>query len=552
MLYFARFIIIFLVLVVHNQILAQNYTQQDSIRGTLNKYRSCYDVKFYDLFIMLDDIERSIERSYNIMHVQANTNFDKIQIDLFENMEIMIIEFEDEILNFTKNKNASYIEFPRTIKKEEIISLKIWFGGYPITAKNPPWDGGFTWSEDSNKAWVGVSCQGIGASLWWPCKDHQSDEPDSMRITISVRSPLNAISNGRLKRDTSYWSNYMNSWMNEYEWFVSYPINNYNVTLNVANYSSFEDILIRNEDTLDLSYYVLKKNLSIAKNHFKQVKPIITCLEKYLGSYPFERDGFTLVETPYLGMEHQSCIAYGNNYQNGYNGNTKFIDNLEFDYIILHEAGHEWWGNSITTNDIADMWVHEGFCTYSEALFVECYYGYEKMLSYLKNQRKFIVNDKPIISDYGVNKQGSRDMYFKSALMLHTLRSLVDNDTLFFKMLLDINKDFKYRCIDGDELINYIVDYLKIDLKLFFQQYLTQSSLPEFNYKLEVTGKDVVLICNWNAMNGFDMPIKASIGKKEDIWINTSNKIKEIKLGNIDVHDFRIRDDLFLISVKKM
>ena len=222
MLHFARFIIIFLVLVVHNQILAQNYTQQDSIRGTLNKYRSCYDVKFYDLFIMLDDIERSIERSYNIMHVQANANFDKIQIDLFENMEIMIIEFEDEILNFTKNKNASYIEFPRTIKKEEIILLKIWFGGYPITAKNPPWDGGFTWSEDSNKAWVGVSCQGIGASLWWPCKDHQSDEPDSMRITISVRSPLNAISNGRLKRDTSYWSNYMNSWMNEYEWFVSY------------------------------------------------------------------------------------------------------------------------------------------------------------------------------------------------------------------------------------------------------------------------------------------------------------------------------------------
>ena len=168
MLYFARFIIIFLVLVVHNQILAQNYTQQDSIRGTLNKYRSCYDVKFYDLFIMLDDIERSIERSYNIMHIRANTNFDKIQIDLFENMEIMIIEFEDEILNFTKNKNASYIEFPRTIKMGEIISLKIWFGGYPITAKNPPWDGGFTWSEDNNKPWVGVSCQGIGASLWWP------------------------------------------------------------------------------------------------------------------------------------------------------------------------------------------------------------------------------------------------------------------------------------------------------------------------------------------------------------------------------------------------
>ena len=249
--------------------------------------------------------------------------------------------------------------------------------------------------NNNNKPWIGVSCQGIGASLWWPCKDHQSDEPDSMRIKVAVRYPLKIIANGDLRSDTAIWDQYFNSWMNVSEWFVSYPINNYNVTLNIGDYVHFSDNYISNNDTLRLDYYVLNGNEHRAKQHFAQVKPMMQCFENYFGRYPFWNDGYALVETSYLGMEHQSAIAYGNNYLPGYRGSLSYSGGLDFDYIIIHETGHEWWGNSITTNDIADMWVHEGFCTYSEALYVECIYGYDEMIKYVNNQKRFIRNNSP-------------------------------------------------------------------------------------------------------------------------------------------------------------
>ncbi|NQY21702.1 MAG: matrixin family metalloprotease, partial [Campylobacteraceae bacterium] len=241
--------------------------------------------------------------------------------------------------------------------------------------------------------WIGVSCQGLGASVWWPCKDHQSDEPDSMRITCSAKYPNKIIANGNLRKDTAIWSNYLNCWLNQSKWFVSYPINNYDVSINIGDYVHFSDVYISGDDSLDLSYYVLSYNEEKAKEHFQQVKPMMQCFENYFGKYPFWNDGYALVETPYLGMEHQSAIAYGNDYLAGYHGNTNFIAGLDFDYIIVHESGHEWWGNSITTNDIADMWVQEGFCTYSEVLYVECMYGYETKLKYVNNQRNRIKND---------------------------------------------------------------------------------------------------------------------------------------------------------------
>ena len=531
---------------------AQEFTRKDSLRGNLTEIRTCYDVTFYDLFVMVDEQERSLEKSYNNIHFSVVSDFDKIQIDLAANMEVMRIEFEGAELEFIREFDAVFINFPRVLKKGEQSSVKVWYGGYPREAINAPWDGGFSWKKDGNgNPWIGVSCQGLGASVWWPCKDHQSDEPDSMRITCTARYPLKIVSNGDLRSDTSVWNQYFNSWVNVSEWFVSYPINNYNVTLNIGDYVSFSEGYISEKDTLKMDYYVLHDHLEKAKIHFKQVKPMMECFENYFGKYPFWKDGYALVETPYLGMEHQSAIAYGNDYLPGYHGNTRFIDGLDFDFIIVHESGHEWWGNSITTNDIADMWVHEGFCTYSEVLYVECMHGYDAMLSYVNNQKRSVRNDKPIVGHYHVNTEGSSDMYQKGSLMLHTLRNLLEDDELWFEMIKGIANDFKYKTVDGQEVINYINEKSGKDFTDFFNQYLKNKKLPEFQYKLQKEGRNITLLYRWEAITNFDMPILINTGSK-DFWIYPNEQWNEQDLGGFDKHDFRVRDDLFFIDIKKM
>ena len=278
---------------------------------------------------------------------------------------------------------------------------------------------------------------------------------------------------------------------------------------------------------------------------------MLECFEKYFGPYPFYKDGYTLIETTYLGMEHQSAIAYGNNYLPGYNGNRQFISGLDFDYIIIHETGHEWWGNSITTNDIADMWIHEGFCTYSEVLYVECIYGYDIMLDYVNNQKRSVRNDKPIIGPYNVNKKGSNDMYQKGSLMLHTLRSLIDNDSLWFLIIKGISEEFKYQIVDGAEIIDYINEKVDLDLYYFFQQYLYKSEIPIFEYKTQKKGRGHTLLYRWNAIDDFNMNIKVNVGAK-DILLLPESEWKEYCLGNVDIKSFKVRDDLFYVNVKKI
>ena len=530
---------------------AQEFTRKDSLRGNLTELRTCYDVTFYDLFVMVDHQDQSLEKSYNIIHFTVVSDFDKMQIDLAQNMEVMRIEFEQKELEYSREFDAVYINFPRLLTKGEQANVKVWYSGYPREAVNAPWDGGFSWKKDDNgNPWIGVSCQGLGASVWWPCKDHQSDEPDSMLITCTARYPSKIVSNGDLRKDTSEWNQYFNSWVNVSEWFVSYPINNYNVTLNIGDYVHFSEAYISKNDTLRMDYYVLHDNLDKAKEHFKQVKPMMECFEKYFGAYPFWNDGYALVETPYLGMEHQSAIAYGNDYLPGYHGNTRFIDGLNFDFIIVHESGHEWWGNSITTNDIADMWVHEGFCTYSEVLYVECMYGYDAMLSYVNNQQRSVKNDKPVIGTYHVNAEGSSDMYNKGSLMLHTLRSLIEDDELWFEMIKGIANDFKHETVDGQEIINYINKKSGKDFTDFFNQYLKNKEIPAFQYKLHQEGRNITLLYRWKAIPEFDMPILINTGS-EDFWIYPNAEWKEQDLGGFDKHDFKVRDDLFFIDIKK-
>ena len=529
-----------------------SFSRKDSLRGNLTSIRSCYDVTFYDLFLIIDIPEKSIVMSYNEIYFKATSDFNHFQIDMASNMDIILIEFEGERLEFDREFDAVFVHFPRIIERGEQAKIKVWYGGYPKQAVNPPWDGGFSWEKDDNeKDWIGVSCQGLGASTWWPCKDHQSDEPDSMRITCSAKNPNKIIANGNLRKDTAIWSNYLNCWLNQSEWFVSYPINNYDVSINIGDYIHFSDVYVSGDDSLDLSYYVLSYNKEKAKKHFKQVKPMIQCFENYFGKYPFWSDGYALVETPYLGMEHQSAIAYGNNYLAGYHGNTNFIAGLDFDYIIIHESGHEWWGNSITTNDIADMWVQEGFCTYSEVLYVECMHGYESMLKYVNNQKSRIRNDKPIIGPYHVNKEGSGDMYQKSSLMLHTLRTLIEDDKLWFKMIKGIAKEFQYQTIDGQYILDYINKKSGKDFSVFFDQYLKNKDLPEFQYKLIKQGRNVTLMYRWEAIANFDMPILVNIGKN-NFWIYPDSDWKEQSLGKMDIDDFMVVEELFLIKVKKI
>ena len=533
-------------------IFSQEYTLSDSLRGNLSKNRICYDVFFYDLNIIVDEKKKAIVNSYNDFHIEAIDNFNKIQIDLFNNLEIISIDFENDVLEYQRISNAVFVDFPRKINKGERLSFRVNYSGFPRPAVNPPWDGGFSWEfDDNDNPWIGVSCQGLGASSWWPCKDHQSDEPDSMKITCTVRTPLKVISNGNQIKQKIIYSNDLKSEANQSTWFVSYPINNYNVTLSIANYSHFTDTYINNSDTLYLDYYVLTYNLEKARSHFKQVKPMLKCFEYLFGQYPFHNDGFSLVETPYLGMEHQSAIAYGNNYLPGYNGNKNFIAGLDFDYIIIHETGHEWWGNSITTNDIADMWVHEGFCTYSEVLYVECIYGYEVMLDYIENQKRFVQNDKPIVGNYNVNKRGSNDMYQKGSLMLHTLRNVINDDSLWFSIIKGISEDFKYKVIDGVDILDYIKNKVKIDLKTFFEQYLYNRKIPIFEYKIQKEGREFVLLYRWNAIKDFNMKLFINDGQK-NILIHPESQWKEFSLGNIDIKSFNIRDDLFYIDIKKI
>jgi aminopeptidase N len=544
--------LIFLSLIFSLSALSQEFTYSDSLRGNLSEFRSCYDVYYYDLDITVDDYQQKIINSYNNIHIKALSDFQTIQIDLFENLKIHSIQFEHKKLEFQRIHNAVFINFPRTINENEKISFKVLYSGKPRVAVNPPWDGGFSWEKDNNgNPWVGVSCQGLGASSWWPCKDHQSDEPDSMKITSTVRYPLQVISNGKKKSDKTFFSEELQSKANKSSWYVSYPINNYNVTLCIGDYKYFNDIHINNFDTLQLDYYVLKYNYNKARDHFQQVNPMLECFEKYFGPYPFYKDGYTLIETPYLGMEHQSAIAYGNNYLPGYNGNKQFIAGLDFDYIIVHETGHEWWGNSITTNDIADMWIHEGFCTYSEVLYVECIYGYDIMLKYVNNQKRSVRNDKPIIGPYNVNKKGSNDMYQKGSLMLHTLRSLIDNDSLWFSIIKGISEEFKYKIVDGIEIINYINEKVDLDLYYFFKQYLNNADIPIFEYKIQKNGRGSTLLYRWNAINDFNMNIKVNIGQK-DLWLSPDSEWKEYGLGNADIKSFNVRDDLFYVNVKKI
>ncbi|MEJ6734985.1 MAG: M1 family metallopeptidase [Flavobacteriales bacterium] len=543
-----RIFVFYVFLFISSSLVAQEFGRSDSLRGYLSPIRSCYDVTYYHLDINVDPEEKFI-KGYTEIHFNALESFQIFQIDLFENMNISQIIYKEKELDFTREFNAVFVDFKDTIELNTQAFITVFYDGYPREAINAPWDGGFSWKKDKNdKDWIGVSCQGLGASSWWPNKDHQSDEPDSMLISCQIPYGLTCVSNGNLRlhdlrKSTMHF--------NTFHWFVSYPINNYDVSVNIGDYVHFGDKFISQSDTLSLDYYVLSYNEDKARKQFEQVKPMLRCFEEYLGPYPFFNDGYALIETPYLGMEHQSGIAYGNDYKPGYKGNTDFIAGLDFDYIIIHETGHEWWGNSITANDISDMWIQETFCTYSEVLYVECIYGYDAMIKYVKNQMSMARNARPIVGVPDVHSKGSSDMYAKGSAVMHTVRSLVENDSLWFDLIKTMTNHFKYQTIDGRDVLNYINQKSGKNFDNIFQQYLYNSKLPVFEYYFTGFGRNKKLNYRWKAIESFNMPIKVRLDGNFYKWVYPTSEWQQIRMKGSS-RNFKIAQHLFLIDSKKI
>jgi aminopeptidase N len=505
----------------------KQFSRADTLRGTLTELRSSYDVTAYDLDIAVDMEAKTISGS-NAISFTAVRELRRLQIDLFNNMSISSVSMNGKELKYTREFNAVFVDFPEVIKKGAKAAILVRYSGMPQIAKRAPWDGGFSWTKDGNgDQWLGVSCQGTGASLWWPCKDHQSDEPERTSIQVTVPEKFMAVCNGRLTREES-----AGAGLKRFRWEVSYPINNYNVTLNVARYAHFSDHYFNAAyaDTLQLDYYVLRESLNKAKEQFAQVKPMMDVYYKRFGEYPFVKDGFKLIETPYLGMEHQSAVAYGNGFRNGYRGMDLSGSGYgqKFDYIIIHESAHEWWGNNITTNDIADMWVHEGFTQYAEALYVEELFGYDAYLKYINGLRTNVANDIPVIGVYNVNSEGSGDMYPKGALLVHTLRGIIDDDKFFFKLLLELQTRYRHSTVNSGDIEAFFSQRTGVDLSHVFDVYLRDVTIPVLELRTSSEGSGTAVEYRWKPatayLRAFDMPVAvtAGDGKKEIIFPTAS------------------------------
>ncbi|HYI78038.1 MAG TPA: M1 family metallopeptidase, partial [Chryseolinea sp.] len=426
-----------------------------------------------------------------------------LQIDLQPPLVIDSVLQDGRKLSFIpKGKHAYMISVQKPQLPNTFESINVYYSGHPIIAKDPPWEGGFQFTKDlEGNNFVATSCQGLGASAWWPNKDHSYDEPDSMLMSITVPDPLIDVSNGRSRGIVKNING-----TTTYNWFVSNPINNYGVNVNAAKYVHFSDTLNGEGGVLDLDYYVLPYNLEKAKEHFKQAKLMLRAFEHWFGPYPFYRDGYKLVETPYLGMEHQSSVTYGNGYQNGYLGKDLSYTGwgLKWDFIIVHESGHEWFANNITYQDIADMWIHEGFTNYSESLFTEYYYGKDAGTDYVVGTRQDIKNDIPIIGIYNVNQRGSDDMYPKGGNMLHTIRHSIGNDSLFREILRGLNKTFYHQTVTSKQVEDFISEKAGIDFSRVFDQYLRTVKIPELQYY--VKGKKTYY--RWtNVVDNFDLQL---------------------------------------------
>lgn len=527
------------------QVSAQ-FSRQDSLRGSITPERSWWDALHYDIYVNPDyqseEISGTVELRFCVLEPSA-----VMQIDLQEPLNLESVKWNafgdssvwnPKPLNFTREGNVFYINFPLSLKKGSYQKILLTYNGKPREAQRPPWDGGWIWTKDDKKRrWMNVACQGLGASAWFPCKDHQYDEPDlGARLSIYVKDTIKAIANGNGKKmakdDGFLWS-----------WEVKNPINLYNIIPYIGHYTNWKETFRGENGDLECSYWVIDYNEQKARKQFEQVSMTLKAFEHWFGPFPFYEDGFKLVESPHLGMEHQSAIAYGNEFKMGYKGTDLSGTGwgLKWDFIIVHETGHEWFGNNISAKDVADMWIHEGFTNYSETLFTEYHFGKEAGNAYCIGTRKLIQNDKPIVGPYGVNQEGSWDMYYKGGNMIHTIRQIYNDDEKFRMMLREMNQKFRHQTVTTKEIENFISEKAGIDLSKVFDQYLRTAKIPVLEYSL---GPNSVSYRWTNCVSNFDMKVKLKNGS----WLDPTTNWKESP-GRMD--QFEV-DQNFYIKVNKV
>ena len=516
-----------------------NFTRQDTLRGSITPEREWWDLSYYHLDIKVNPEQKTISGK-NTIQYKVLKPYQVMQIDLQQPLMLTKVTQNGKTLTIKHDGNAHFVTLLDNQNIGDTNSVIAFYEGKPREAVRAPWDGGISWKKDNNgNHFVASSCQGLGASVWWPNKDHMYDEVDSILISVNVPKGLTNVSNGRLRSVEEKENS------TTFNWFVNNPINNYGVNINIGDYVNFSEVFKGEKGDLDMNYYVLKDNLDKAKKHFKDAPKMMKAFEHWFGPYPFYEDSFKLVEVPYLGMEHQSSVTYGNKYMKGYLGNdlSRTGLGLKFDFIIIHEAGHEWFANNVTNVDIADMWIHEGFTAYSENIFIDYYYGKDASADYVIGTRANIQNDKPLIGDYNVNSEGSGDMYYKGANMLHTLRQLIKDDEKWRQILRGLNKEFYHQTVTTKQIEDYIAKVSDLELEGFFNQYLRTTKIP----LLEFTHKNRELKYRWiNVVDNFIMPIQVFIGD-ELRWITpkTEWQIYETKSSKMPV---TIKRDFYIES----
>lgn len=528
------------ILFFFNTVTAQKFTRADTLRGSITPERAWWDVTHYDLKVKVNPSEKTIEGSNTISYKVLEPN-EVMQIDLQAPMQIDKVVQDGKPISLTSEGDAHFLKLQKKQIPGKENKVTIFFSGKPRVAKRPPWDGGFTWTKDSQgKPFIATSNQGIGASVWWPLKDHPSEEPDN-GVTISVTTPndLMDVSNGRLINVTE--TDSTKTWV----WQVVNPINAYGIDINIGDYVHWGEKYQGEKGPLDMDYYVLRENEAKGKEQFKQAPMMMEAFEHWFGPYPFYEDGYKLVEAPYLGMEHQSSVTYGNNFENGYLGRDLSGTGwgLKFDFIIIHESGHEWFANNITNKDVADMWIHEGFTCYSENLYLDYFFGKKASAEYVIGLRKNIFNDSPIIGQYNLNSRGSSDMYYKGANILHTIRQWVANDDKWRQILRGLNRDFFHQTVTTKQIEEYISEKSGLDLRVFFDQYLRTTLIP----KLEYTVENKTLKFRYdNIIDNFEMPLIIKVNGKET-WIKPTSEWETISFEN-PIESLEIKKDFYVDS----
>jgi len=521
---------------------APAFTHADSLRGSLTSPdRTWWDVTFYDLHVAITPADSSIS-GWNGITYRVLRPARRMQIDLQQPLVVDSMVAGGGHVPFSRDGNAFFATLPAAAPAGALRTITVYYHGRPQAAKRPPWDGGFTWATDSlGHPWIVTTDQGVGASIWWPNKDTQADEPDSQRIALTLPDGIFDVSNGRLRRVTPNGDG-----TTTYEWFDANPINNYAIAVAAGTYTHFADIYEGERGPLTLDFWPLAYHLDAARRQFVQAASMMKCFEHWFGPYPWYEDGYKLVEVPNTGMEHQSAVAYGNWYANGYRGQdwSKTGLGMKWDFIIVHESAHEWFGNSITAKDNADMWVHESFANYAEGLYVECLMGKDSGAAYIRGNRNWIHNDRPIVPAYGVNAQGSGDMYAKGGNLLHTIRQIVGDDEKWRGILRSLNRTFYHQTVMGSQIERYISEQAGTDLSKVFDQYLRTTKVPVLEYR--IVGD--TLAYRWtDVVPGFDMPVAVTLADSGWAVIRPTEAWRTTALRLSDRSAFKVDPDYYVV-----